>query len=40
VRLKLPPDAAPANIHVVLALTDDGTPALTRYRRAIIEIHW
>jgi hypothetical protein len=26
VRLKLPPDAAPANIHVVLALTDDGTP--------------
>ena len=40
VRLTLPPDAAPANIHVILALTDDGTPALTRYRRAIIEIHW
>ena len=40
VRLTLPPNAAPATIHVVLALTDDGTPALTRYRRAIIEVHW
>ncbi len=29
----------PGEIHVILQITDDGTPALTRYRRVIIQIH-
>jgi hypothetical protein len=28
----------PATVHVILQITDDGTPALTAYRRAIIRI--
>ncbi|HET9861964.1 MAG TPA: nucleoside hydrolase-like domain-containing protein [Steroidobacteraceae bacterium] len=27
----------PGSLHVILAVTDDGTPALTRYRRVIVE---
>ncbi|HEV3258293.1 MAG TPA: nucleoside hydrolase-like domain-containing protein [Gemmataceae bacterium] len=34
--LELPADAAGKAVHVVLEVTDDGTPALTRYRRVVI----
>ena len=29
---------APGNAHVILAVTDNGTPALTSYRRVIVTI--
>jgi putative membrane-bound dehydrogenase-like protein len=35
--LRVPTEAAGKTIHVILAVTDDGEPALTRYRRIIIE---
>lgn len=35
-RILVPRDAAGKTIHIVLIVTDSGTPALTRYRRAII----
>jgi Protein of unknown function (DUF1593) len=34
----VPGDASGKSIHVVLEVTDDGTPALTRYRRAVINV--
>ncbi len=34
--LTVPQDAAGASIHLVVMVTDDGNPALTRYRRAVI----
>jgi hypothetical protein len=34
----IPKDAAGANFHIVVAATDDGSPPLTRYRRAVIEV--
>lgn len=36
--LRVPDDAAGSNFHVVLAVTDGGQPALTRYRRAVVEV--
>lgn len=33
----IPPDAAGKTIHVVLQVTDDGEPPLTRYRRVVVE---
>lgn len=30
--------SAPATIHVILAVTDNGSPALTRYRRVIVVV--
>jgi hypothetical protein len=34
--LKLPADAVGKSIHVVLEVTDDGQPQLTRYRRVVV----
>lgn len=34
--LRLPADLAANDIHVILEVTDSGTPALTRYRRIIV----
>lgn len=34
-----PKMAKPETIHVVLAVTDQGTPRLTRYRRVIITVY-
>jgi hypothetical protein len=34
----IPGDAAGQNIHVVLEMRDDGSPNLSRYRRAIINV--
>jgi hypothetical protein len=36
--LLVPKDAAGRTIHVVLEVTDDGTPALTRYRRVVVTV--
>jgi glycerophosphoryl diester phosphodiesterase len=36
--LALPADAAGKTLHVVLAVTDSGNPALTRYRRAVLHV--
>ena len=36
--LTLPADAAGKTIHVVLEVADSGSPALNRYRRAVIRI--
>jgi len=39
--LDLPQIVCPAtrSAHLILAVTDNGTPALTRYRRIILEVH-
>jgi hypothetical protein len=39
--LPLPQIACPATrtAHLILAVTDNGTPALTRYKRIIFEVH-
>ena len=38
-RVTIPKDAiAGQTIHIILEVTDDGTPALTRYRRAVITV--
>ena len=34
----VPADSDGKSIHVIVAVTDEGTPALTRYRRAVIEV--
>ena len=34
--LDVPADAAGKTVHVVLEVTDAGTPALTRYRRLVV----
>ncbi len=36
VRLQLPADMAGQTIHLILEVTDDGTPVLRRYRRVIV----
>lgn len=36
--LTVPADASGKTIHVLLEVTDDGKPALTRYRRAIVTV--
>ncbi len=36
--VSIPKDAAGRTIHVVLVATDSGSPALTRYRRAVLEV--
>ncbi|MGV3722146.1 MAG: PKD domain-containing protein, partial [Actinomycetota bacterium] len=33
-----PASASPATLHFVLAVTDTGSPALTRYARVILEL--
>ena len=35
---RVPKDAAGKTIHVVLQVTDDGTPPLTRYRRIVVSV--
>lgn len=37
--LPLPSDAAGKSIHVILQVTDNGTPPLTRYRRVIVKVN-
>ena len=37
--LHIPPDAAGKTIHVILQVTDDGAPPLTRYRRIVVEVN-
>ena len=37
-KLTIPADAAGQAIHVITVVTDDGTPALTRYGRVILEV--
>ncbi|UCD50869.1 MAG: hypothetical protein JSW27_25510 [Phycisphaerales bacterium] len=37
-RVQIPADATGKTIHIVLSVTDDDTPPLTRYRRIIIEV--
>ncbi len=36
--LVVPQDAVGSTIHVILEVTDSGTPALTSYRRAVITV--
>ncbi|MFN3651347.1 MAG: nucleoside hydrolase-like domain-containing protein [Armatimonadota bacterium] len=36
-RLTVPADAAGRTLHVVVAVRDDGTPALTHYRRVVLD---
>ena len=37
--LRIPPDAQPGEtLHLILEATDDGTPALTRYRRVVVTV--
>jgi hypothetical protein len=38
VQLKLSREQKTGNVHVILALSDNGAPSLTRYRRAIVEV--
>ena len=37
-KISLPAEAKGKSIHVILEVTDDGTPKLTRYRRAILSV--
>jgi hypothetical protein len=36
--ISIPTDAAGEQIHVVIAVRDDGTPSLTRYRRVVLDV--
>jgi hypothetical protein len=36
--LSVPSDAASKSLHVIVEVTDNGEPALTRYRRVVIEV--
>lgn len=36
--LEVPSDASKKNFHVILSITDDGTPALTSYRRIVVSV--
>jgi hypothetical protein len=38
-QVKIPADAAGKVIHVLLTVTDNGMPPLSRYGRAILEVH-
>jgi len=35
-KIAIPENAAGKTIHIILELTDDGSPALTAYRRVIV----
>lgn len=35
----IPPNTPAGTYHVILAVTDDGTPPLTAYRRILIQVH-
>ena len=37
-RVAVPANASGKTIHLILTVTDDGTPALTAYRRIVIEV--
>ena len=37
-KVHIPADAAGQNIHIILELTDEATPALTVYRRVVLKI--
>ncbi|WP_288359616.1 nucleoside hydrolase-like domain-containing protein [uncultured Bacteroides sp.] len=37
-KVHIPVDAMGKNIHIILELTDKGTPALTVYRRVVVEV--
>ena len=37
-KIAIPENAAGKTIHIILELTDDGSPALTAYRRVIVSI--
>ena len=37
-QLTIPDDAAGKTIHLILEVTDDGTPSLTAYQRVVIEV--
>ena len=37
-RVHIPVEAVDRNIHVILELTDEGIPALTVYRRIVLEV--
>lgn len=37
-RLLIPQDAAGCTLHIVLKVTDNGTPALTSYRRVVLHV--
>lgn len=37
-RVAIPKDAAGQTIHIVLEATDNGTPALTRYQRVVVNV--
>ena len=34
----IPDVQQPATVHIIVEITDDGSPSLTSYRRAIIEV--
>ncbi len=36
--IRIPPDAAGSTIHVILTLTDTGTPPLSSYRRVVLQV--
>ena len=36
--IEIPKDAKGKTIHVILTVTDNGEPNLTRYRRAVIQV--
>ncbi|WP_370279710.1 hypothetical protein [uncultured Duncaniella sp.] len=36
--MTIPHDAAGKNIHIILTVSDSGTPKLSSYRRTIIEV--
>lgn len=37
-RVTIPGDATHKTLHIILELQDNGTPKLTRYRRAVIRV--
>ncbi len=39
VKIKIPPDSKGKNFHVILNVTDDGTPKLTSYRRVLVTVN-
>jgi hypothetical protein len=38
-RVRIPTDAVGSTIHIILSVTDNGVPELTRYKRVIINVH-
>jgi hypothetical protein len=38
VEVTFPQDATAATLHLILSLTDNGSPPITRYRRAVIDV--